>query len=114
MVQLIFLLLGLYNRDYYVIESFVSRGVACMCVIGGGYSSDINELSLRHTIVHRAATKVFPCSFLNHDDVSKFIRCSRSIVPPMNKNADTETLDLTFSLLAANLSFSLVFRFLTY
>ena len=34
-----------------------------MCVIGGGYSSDINELSLRHTIVHRAATKVISSSF---------------------------------------------------
>ena len=74
MVELTILLLGLYNRDYYVIESCVSRGVACMCVIGGGYSSDINELSLRHTIVHRAATKVISVFFLCHDDISKFIR----------------------------------------
>ena len=58
LTKLTVLFSGLYNRDHYVVESCVSRGVACMCVIGGGYSSDINELSLRHTIVHRAATKV--------------------------------------------------------
>ena len=49
---------GLYRRDHYVFETCVRRGVPVMSVIGGGYSRDINELSIRHTIVHRAASKV--------------------------------------------------------
>ena len=50
--------LGLYDRDYYVINEAVSRGVACFTVIGGGYGKDIQILSKRHTLVHRAAAKV--------------------------------------------------------
>ena len=49
--------LGLYDRDYYVINEAVSRGVACFTVIGGGYGKDIQILSKRHTLVHRAAVK---------------------------------------------------------
>ena len=48
---------GLYDRDYYVIDEAVSRGVACFTVIGGGYGKDIQILSKRHTLVHRAAVK---------------------------------------------------------
>ena len=48
---------GLYDRDYYVINEAVSRGVACFTVIGGGYGKDIQILSKRHTLVHRAAVK---------------------------------------------------------
>lgn len=51
-------LLGLYQRDLYVIQTAVSRGIPVATVIGGGYSQDLDKLALRHSIVHRAATKV--------------------------------------------------------
>ena len=50
---------GLFARDSYVLESCVSRGVPVSCVIGGGYHRDLEVLSRRHSIVHRAASKVF-------------------------------------------------------
>ncbi|XP_022092756.1 uncharacterized protein LOC110980414 isoform X2 [Acanthaster planci] len=50
---------GLHDRDYWVIDHITSRGIPCACVIGGGYSKDIGVLAMRHTIVHRAATKVW-------------------------------------------------------
>ncbi|KAL8579941.1 hypothetical protein ACOMHN_060242 [Nucella lapillus] len=50
---------GLFERDRYVLDLMVRRGVPCATVIGGGYSRDLNALSRRHTIVHRAATKVW-------------------------------------------------------
>ena len=50
---------GLFARDMYVMETCVSRGVPVSCVIGGGYHRDLQILSRRHSIVHRAATKVF-------------------------------------------------------
>ena len=50
---------GLFARDYYVLETCVSRGVPVSCVIGGGYHKDLEILSRRHSIVHRAASKVF-------------------------------------------------------
>uniref|UniRef100_A0A3Q3AFS4 Histone deacetylase 12 n=1 Tax=Kryptolebias marmoratus TaxID=37003 RepID=A0A3Q3AFS4_KRYMA len=46
----------LYQRDLYVLRAAVSRGIPVATVIGGGYS-DIDKLALRHSIVHRAATK---------------------------------------------------------
>ncbi|PSN50571.1 hypothetical protein C0J52_14768 [Blattella germanica] len=51
--------IGLFERDYYVISTVTGRGCPCATVIGGGYSQDLDELSKRHTIVHRAATKVW-------------------------------------------------------
>ncbi|XP_013869606.1 uncharacterized protein SYNPCC7002_A1628 isoform X2 [Austrofundulus limnaeus] len=50
---------GLYQRDLYVIKTAVSRGIPVATVIGGGYSQDLDKLALRHSIVHRAATKVW-------------------------------------------------------
>ncbi|KAG7471224.1 hypothetical protein MATL_G00122200 [Megalops atlanticus] len=50
---------GLYQRDLYVIDTVVKRGIPVATVIGGGYSKDIDRLALRHSIVHRAATKVW-------------------------------------------------------
>ncbi|XP_031719675.1 uncharacterized protein hdac12 isoform X3 [Anarrhichthys ocellatus] len=49
---------GLYQRDLYVMKTVVSRGVPLAAVIGGGYSRDIDKLAVRHSIVHRAATRV--------------------------------------------------------
>uniref|UniRef100_A0A8C2ZL50 Histone deacetylase 12 n=1 Tax=Cyclopterus lumpus TaxID=8103 RepID=A0A8C2ZL50_CYCLU len=51
-------LLGLYQRDLYVMKTVLSRGVPLAAVIGGGYSRDIDKLAVRHSIVHRAATQV--------------------------------------------------------
>lgn len=51
-------LLGLYQRDLFVLKTVVKRGVPIAAVIGGGYSRDIDRLALRHSIVHRAATQV--------------------------------------------------------
>ena len=49
---------GLFDRDHYVLKFMVMRGIPCATVIGGGYSRDLKALSRRHTIVHRAASKV--------------------------------------------------------
>ncbi|KAL3878650.1 hypothetical protein ACJMK2_030981 [Sinanodonta woodiana] len=54
---------GLFDRDYYVIDTVVSKGCPIATVIGGGYSRDLKILSARHTIVHRAATKPWKVSF---------------------------------------------------
>ena len=50
---------GLYARDLTVLDCCVSRGVPVCSVIGGGYHRDLDILSRRHSIVHRAATEVF-------------------------------------------------------
>uniref|UniRef100_A0A1B6MPN6 Histone deacetylase domain-containing protein n=1 Tax=Graphocephala atropunctata TaxID=36148 RepID=A0A1B6MPN6_9HEMI len=50
---------GLFKRDEYVLNQVLKRGVPVATVIGGGYSEDIDQLALRHTIVHRAATRVW-------------------------------------------------------
>ena len=50
---------GLFARDQTVLDCCVSRGVPVCSVIGGGYHRDLEVLSRRHSIVHRAATKVF-------------------------------------------------------
>ncbi|XP_035240354.1 uncharacterized protein SYNPCC7002_A1628 isoform X2 [Anguilla anguilla] len=49
---------GLYQRDLYVIDTVVKSGTPVATVIGGGYSRDIDRLATRHSIVHRAATRV--------------------------------------------------------
>ena len=49
----------IYQRDHYVLEKVTGRGIPCACVIGGGYSDNIFQLSRRHTIVHRAASKIW-------------------------------------------------------
>ena len=46
---------GLFRRDRFVFEQCLRRGIPVAAVIGGGYSSDIDALGRRHTIVHRAA-----------------------------------------------------------
>ncbi|ELT95017.1 hypothetical protein CAPTEDRAFT_228874 [Capitella teleta] len=55
---------GLFDRDYYVMNECIRRGIPCATVIGGGYSRDLEALSLRHTIVHRAATKLWHSTIL--------------------------------------------------
>ena len=43
---------GLRERVAYVIEACRARGVPVACVVGGGYSDDIEELVRRHAILH--------------------------------------------------------------
>lgn len=50
---------GLLERDKFVLESALRRGVPAAAVIGGGYSSDLVALARRHSILHRAATHVW-------------------------------------------------------
>ena len=49
---------GLARRDRFVIETCRNAGVACACVVGGGYADDLERLARRHTSVHRAAAAV--------------------------------------------------------
>nr|CAD7443825.1 unnamed protein product [Timema bartmani] len=49
----------LFDRDYYVMDEAIRRGIPCSVVIGGGYSRNIDVLAKRHTIMHRAATKIW-------------------------------------------------------
>lgn len=51
---------GLAERDQRVLGHFLERDVPVACVIGGGYSRDIEALSRRHTIVHRVASEFSP------------------------------------------------------
>lgn len=48
------------ERDLYVVD-LVTRchGVPCACVVGGGYSTDMEALAKRHTIIHHAASRVW-------------------------------------------------------
>ncbi|WAJ30378.1 histone deacetylase family protein [Antarcticirhabdus aurantiaca] len=50
---------GLMARDRAVIGFCREAGVPVACVLGGGYSRDIDALARRHSIVHRAATAEF-------------------------------------------------------
>ena len=50
---------GLFARDLAVLDCCVSQGVPVCSVIGGGYHRDLDILSRRHSIVHRAASQVF-------------------------------------------------------
>jgi len=50
---------GLFDRDAFVFETCLGRGVPCAAVIGGGYDRDRKALARRHSIVHRAAAHVW-------------------------------------------------------
>lgn len=50
---------GLYQRDHYVLDRCLHRGIPVATVIGGGYQKDIDRLAHRHCTVHRAATELF-------------------------------------------------------
>jgi acetoin utilization deacetylase AcuC-like enzyme len=49
---------GLYRRDVFVLRQCAAERVPVACVIGGGYSRDIDALARRHALVHRAAMDV--------------------------------------------------------
>lgn len=50
---------GLYRRDLYALSTCLAARIPVACVIGGGYSQDIEALARRHSLVHRAASEVF-------------------------------------------------------
>lgn len=50
---------GIFERDLQVLTTCVSQGYPVACVIGGGYAEDMNSLVYRHSLVHRAASKVY-------------------------------------------------------
>lgn len=50
---------GLRNRDRHVIGTCLQGGVPIACVVGGGYSRDLDRLARRHSTVHRAAVELF-------------------------------------------------------
>lgn len=49
---------GLRRRDRYVIETVRAAGIPLAGVLGGGYSTDIDELADRHLTLHRTARAV--------------------------------------------------------
>ncbi|OUC12322.1 MAG: histone deacetylase [Alkalinema sp. CACIAM 70d] len=50
---------GLYRREMQVLTTCLSLGCPVACVIGGGYSEDMNALVYRHSLLHRAASNVY-------------------------------------------------------
>ncbi len=50
---------GIYRREMQVLSTCLALGYPVACVIGGGYSEDLNALVYRHTLLHRAALTVF-------------------------------------------------------
>ncbi|AFZ44083.1 Histone deacetylase [Halothece sp. PCC 7418] len=50
---------GLYRRDRLVLSTCLAQDYPTACVIGGGYSEDLEVLAQRHSLLHRAATAVF-------------------------------------------------------
>lgn len=49
---------GTFRRDLQVLSTCVAAGYPVACVIGGGYSENLDELVGRHALLHRAATQV--------------------------------------------------------
>jgi len=50
---------GLFRREMQVLSTCCSGGYPVACVIGGGYSDDMNGLVYRHSLLHRAASQTY-------------------------------------------------------
>jgi len=50
---------GLFRREMQVLSTCVAQGYPVACVIGGGYSDDLEALVYRHSLLHRAASDVY-------------------------------------------------------
>lgn len=50
---------GLYRREMQVLSTCVATGCPVACVIGGGYADDIDALTFRHSLLHRAAVDIY-------------------------------------------------------
>ncbi|WP_068406899.1 histone deacetylase [Labrenzia sp. OB1] len=53
---------GLRLRDRFVIETVAAAGIPLAGVLGGGYSTDIDELADRHLTLHRSASSIHHAS----------------------------------------------------
>ncbi len=50
---------GIFQRDKLVLDQCIVRGYPVACVVGGGYSDDVDRLAQRHALMHKAAAEVF-------------------------------------------------------
>lgn len=50
---------GLFQRDVQVLQTCIQHRYPVACVIGGGYCKNMGNLVYRHSLLHRAASKVF-------------------------------------------------------
>ena len=50
---------GLFKRDMQVLSACMRQGYPVACVIGGGYSKDLDAIAYRHSLLHRAASTVY-------------------------------------------------------
>ncbi|MGD1937783.1 MAG: histone deacetylase [Cyanophyceae cyanobacterium] len=50
---------GLFQREMQVLGTCVGAGYPVACVIGGGYSTNMDTLVHRHSLVHRAAAQIW-------------------------------------------------------
>lgn len=53
---------GVFERDHLVLQTCQTAAYPVACVIGGGYSEDMNALIYRHSLLHRAAKAVLATS----------------------------------------------------
>lgn len=51
--------IGIYQRDYFILNSCLQSGYPVATVVGGGYSKNINALARRHTQLFKAATELY-------------------------------------------------------
>lgn len=50
---------GLYRREMQVLSTCMAAGYPVASVIGGGYADDLDALTYRHSLLHRAASEVY-------------------------------------------------------
>jgi acetoin utilization deacetylase AcuC-like enzyme len=50
---------GIYRRERQVLSTCRAGGYPVACVIGGGYSEEMESLVYRHSLLHRAANDVY-------------------------------------------------------
>ncbi|NJM95940.1 MAG: histone deacetylase [Phormidesmis sp. RL_2_1] len=56
---------GIFERDRTVLQACKTGGYPVACVIGGGYSDDMDALIYRHSLLHRAAKAILTQSCQN-------------------------------------------------
>jgi acetoin utilization deacetylase AcuC-like enzyme len=50
---------GIFQRDYFVLKTCFEKGIPVCAVIGGGYDASLPRLVARHSLLFRAAIKVW-------------------------------------------------------
>jgi Deacetylases, including yeast histone deacetylase and acetoin utilization protein len=51
--------IGIYRRERQVLTTCIAAGYPVASVIGGGYADDLDALTYRHSLLHRAADAVY-------------------------------------------------------